>query len=160
MDERQQLERAACEHFLNAYNKRHTTHFEIVEHRDKPDFLAQDASTGEKTGVEIMHLYYDAKEAQIMLGRRPNELHGTMNINGLIDKLNADLDEKCSRAAKYDFNGKMFLVIRVASPIFDQKDFEIFGTDIVVPTHNTFAEIWLVFWDQASKAYSTLMQIQ
>jgi len=160
MDEKQRLERATCEHFLNEYNERHETKFEIVEHRDKPDFLVQDRATGKKLGIEIIHLYYDSKEAKMVLGRQPNELHGVMNINGLIDKLNADLSEKCSRAAKYDFNEKMSLAIRVASPIFDLNDFEIFGAEVVVPAHNTFAEIWLVFWDQATKTYSALKQIQ
>ncbi len=160
MDERQQLELAASTYFLQSYNARHRTNFQIVEHKDRPDFLVQDAQTGEKMGIEVMHLYFDAKEAQMVLGRRSNELHGVMTISELIAKLNADLAEKIARAAKYNFDGRTLLVIRVASPIFDRADFDMFEDEITVPTLNTFDEIWLLFWDDSSKTYSDLKQMQ
>lgn len=160
MDEKQNLEVAACTYFLTSYNALHGSNFQIVEHRDKPDFLVEDGHTGEKLGIEVTHLFYDVKEAQMMLGRRPNELHGVMTVCDLITKLNADLAVKVDRAANYDFEGKLFLLVRVASPIFDRQDFDMYEEDINVPTLNTFAEIWLLFWDQASKTYSDLKQIQ
>ena len=160
MDEKQRLELAACTCFLDSYNTRHQTNFQIVAHRDKPDFLVQNSQTGETLGIEIMHLYHDSKEAQMVLGRRPNELHGVMTISGLIGKLNSDLSDKVERAAKYDFNDEMRLLVRITSPIFDRQDFDMFEDEIRVPSPNNFAEIWLLFWDQATGTYSDSKQIQ
>jgi hypothetical protein len=160
MTERELLESAACTHFLNAYNKRNGTQFAVVDHRDKPDFLIKDSLNGEKLGIEVMHLYYDSKEAKMVLGRQPKELHGTMTISELIAQLNNDLVQKVFQSVKYDFSGPMFLVIRVASPIFDQADFEMFEDEIIVPVPNAFAEIWLLFLEHSTNEYSGLMQIQ
>jgi len=160
MDERLQLELAACRCFIDSYNVRHGTDFKSVEHRDKPDFLIQDARTREAMGLEVMHLYYDGKEAQMVLGRRSKEPHGPMTLDQLIDKLNSDLVEKVARASKYDFDGRMSLVIRVASPIFDRADFDIYEDDVVVPGPNLFDEIWLLFRDPDTGAFTDLKQIQ
>jgi len=95
-----------------------------------------------------------------VLGRRPNQLHGVMTISGLIGKLNTDLAEKVERAAKYDFHGKMFLLVRVTSPIFDRKDFDMYEDEISAQKPNNFAEIWLLFRDQTTGTWSALKQIQ
>ena len=70
------------------------------------------------------------------------------------------LESKVAQAAKYHFDGRMSLVIRVASTIFDRMDFDIYGEDIVIPEPNTFDEIWLLFRDAATNAFSDLKQIQ
>ena len=160
MSEKLNLELAACSYFIDSYNAIHRTKLKLVEHRDKPDFLLCDAVTGEQVGVEVTHLFYDAKEAKMVLGRLSKQLHGVMTINQLIEKLNADLAEKTSRAAKYDFECNLVLLIRVASQIFDKQDFEMYEDEIDVPKLNTFSEIWLLFWSQNSGTYSDLMQLQ
>jgi hypothetical protein len=160
MSEKQDLELAACNYFVGSYNAIHRTNLKLVEHRDKPDCVVHDAVTGEHVGIEVTHLYYDAKEAKMVLGRLPKQVHGVMTITELIEKLNADMAEKTNRAAKYDFEDKLILLIRVASPIFDKQDFEMYGDEIDVPRPNPFAEIWLLFWNQANRTYSDLMQLQ
>lgn len=160
MNENQDLELAACNYFIGAYNAIHHANLEFIEHRDKPDCVLRDAVTGEQVGVEVTHLYYDAKEAKMVLGRLPKQVHGVMTISQLIEKLNADMAEKINRAAKYNFEGKLVLLVRVASPIFDKQDFEMYEDEIDVPELNTFAEIWLLFWSQATGTYSDLMQLQ
>ena len=160
MSEKQDLELAACMYFIDSYHTIHKANLELVQHRDKPDCVLRDAVTGEQVGVEVTHLYYDGKEAKMVLGRLSKELHGVMTISQLIEKLNADMAEKVNRAAKYDFEGKLILLIRVASPIFDKQDIEMYEDEIAVPKLNTFAEIWLLFWSQASGTYSDLMQLQ
>lgn len=160
MSEKQDLELAACMYFIDSYNAIHRTNLKLVEHRDKPDCVLRDAVTGEQVGVEVTYLYYDAQEAKMVLGRLSKQLHGVMTISQLIEKLNADMVEKINRAAKYDFEGKLILLIRVASPIFDKQDFEMYADEIDVPRLNTFSEIWLLFWSQASGTYSDLMQLQ
>lgn len=160
MNEKEKLEFAACTHFLESYNKIQGSGLQLVVHQDKPDCLAKDHRTGERIGIEVTHLYYDATEARMVLGRLPGVLHGVMTLQQLIDKLNSDMAEKANRAANYFFEGKLILLIRVASPIFDKQDFEMYRDDICVPQLNTFAEIWLLFWSQATQSYSDLLQLQ
>ena len=78
----------------------------------------------------------------------------------LIEKLNAEMAEKANRAAKYDHEGKLILLIRVASPIFDKQDFEMYEEEIIVPELNTFTEIWLLLWSANTRTYSDLKQLQ
>lgn len=160
MNEKLALESAACTYFVASYNRLHQTTFQIHEHQDRPDFILNDVDTGEKIGVEVMHLYYDSREAKMVLGRLSGQLHGVMTISQLIEKLNVDLADKINSAANYDFTGKLILLIRVASPIFDRQDFDMYEDEIIVPQPNTCAEIWLLFWDQTTAAYSDLKQIQ
>jgi len=160
MNEKEKLELAACTCFLDSYNSSHSSAFRLAEHRDKPDCFAEDCNTGEKIGIEITHLYYDSREAKMVFGRLSQTTHGVMALTQLIEKLNSDLAEKVNRAAKYEFEGKLILLIRVASPIFDMQDFEMYREDICVPQLNTFAEIWLLFRNQSSQAFSDLLQLQ
>lgn len=160
MDERQLLEHAAGMHFIESYNARQRTRFQIIEHRDKPDFLLKDIETEEILGLEVMHLYYDGTEARMMLGRQANTLHGVMTITELIAKLNNDLVEKVAKASKYRFDSRVFLVIRVVSPIFDLADFEIYGDEILIPKPNLFDEIWLLLRNNSTNTFSDLKQIQ
>src|SRR5215472_19095424 len=148
MDDRQQLEQAVINTFMSyinflirSYNAQRGTNFKIIEHRDKPDFLIQDEKTGEKMGLDVLHLYYDGKEAQMPLGRQSNGLHGDF----LIRKLNSGLAEKIDRATKYGFEGRRWLIVRVASPIYDWRHFELFESDIIIPMPNPFEKIWLLF---------------
>jgi hypothetical protein len=160
MNEKENLERAACDYFIRSYNNDHGTRFEIVCHQDRPDFLTRDSNSGETLGIEITHLFYDDKVAKMVLGRLSGQLHGAMTLPNLIDKLNAKLAEKVNRAARYPHDGKLVLVIRVASPIFDKRDFEMYSDEIAVPTLNTFAEIWLLFRNLCAGTFSDLLQIQ
>lgn len=158
--EKQLLEYAACQCFLDTYNRLHQTHFELLEHGDKPDFLVRDSQSSEKIGVEVTHLYYDGKEAKMLLGRRPKEPHGVMTMDQLIAQLNSLLYEKVGRAAKYDFEGRLFLLVRVGSPIFDKADFDMWEDEISVPPFNLFDQIWLLFRNQTNNTFSDLTQIQ
>lgn len=160
MNEKLALELAACTYFIASYNGLHKTKFQIQKHQDRPDFLLKDVDTGEMVGVEVMHLYYDAVEAKMVLGRLSGKLHGVMTISHLIQQLNSDLADKINTAASYDFPGKLILLVRVASPIFDRQDFDMYEDEITVPQPNTIAEIWLLFWDQTTGTYSNLKQIQ
>ena len=77
MNEKQNLELAACTYFIDSYNTIHRTSFQLIAHQDKPDCLLQDVVTGEQVGVEVTHLYYDTEEAKMVLGRLPKQSHGS-----------------------------------------------------------------------------------
>lgn len=159
-NEKQLLENAACQCFLETHNRLHQTHFELLEHADKPDFLVRDSQSGEKIGIEVTHLYFDGREAQMLLGRRPNESHGVMTLDQSIPQLNELLYEKARSAVQYDFRGRLFLLVRVASPIFDKNDFEMYQDDISSPSPNCFDQIWLLFRNQTTNTFSDLIQIK
>jgi len=90
-------------------------------------------------------LYYDSKEAKMLLGRSSDKIHGLMKSTAILQTLNERLKKKSTQAEEYKFEGKMFLVVRVASPIFDKSTFDLFEADIIVPS-NVFDQIWLLFF--------------
>lgn len=65
--EKRRLEKAACEHFLASYNKAHGTEYHIKTHCDKPNFVIEEARTGEIIGIEIMHSFYDMRKRKCCL---------------------------------------------------------------------------------------------
>ena len=162
VNEKEALEEAACLYFIDAYNKAHGTHFEIKEHRDKPDFLAGDHSTSEMMGVEVTHLYYDSEEAKTLLGRSSLPLHPgkEKNFDHLAGRLNDLLIDKVKAGVAYDFGQKIFLLIRVACPIFTKSDFEMCSDWIDLHSGNPFAEVWLLFYSERTDTFSDLLQIQ
>lgn len=146
MNEKARLEKATLDYFLEAYNGLRGTHLELKEHSDKPDFIVKDSETNQIVGIEVSHLFYDPDEAKILLGRSAEPIHNLMNSTELLATLNKLLHNKTESAQKYEFKGKMFLIVRVASPIFDKSTFDMFEEGIVIPP-NVFNEIWLVFRD-------------
>ncbi len=122
--------------------------------------MARDTKSGEKIGIEVTHLFFDSREAKMLLGRSTGGTHGTMTISELIERLNDLLAQKITQTAKYNFEGRLFLLVRVASPIFDKKDFEIFEDEITFPSGNVLDEVWLLFWNQTTQTYSDLKQVQ
>lgn len=162
VNEKEALEEAACLYFIDAYNKANGTHFEIKKHQDKPDFLIGDASTGEMMGVEITQLFYDKEEATTLLGRpssasQPDE--GKI-FYALAGRLNDLLEKKIKVAFRYDFGGKLFLLVRVACPVFNKSHFEVYSDWIDLPSGNPFAEVWLLLFSESTDTFSDLLQIQ
>jgi hypothetical protein len=159
MNEKAELERAACEWFLQSYNAQHDTAFAIKEHRDRPDFIATDPS-GQEIGVEATHLHYDFKAAKMVLSRAEREqLHGIMQTEELIARLNTLLESKAAQAAKYNFENRLFLVIRSGSPIHEKADFEMFEEDIHIPASHPFAGIWLLCRNPETNQWTDLLSL-
>ena len=156
------LEVAASNCFVESYNKAHGTHFEIKEYPDRPDLLIGDSSTGEMMGVEVTHLFYDQKEPQMLLGKVPLDPQSDNEkfFYVLAGKLNALLGKKVEVAFKYNFCGKLFLLICVACPAFNKSHFEMYPDWIDLNLGNPFAEVWLLFYNESTEAYSDLLQIQ
>lgn len=162
MNENDALEEAACLYFIDAYNKSHGTHFEIKEHRDRPDFLVGASNTSETMGVEVTYLYYDSEEAKTLLGRSslPPHPDKEKNFDALAGRLNDLLMDKVKAAVAYDFGHKLFLLVRVACPVFNKSDFEMCSDWIDLHSGNPFAEVWLLFYSEQTATFSDLLQIQ
>lgn len=140
--EKERLEEYAMKYFITAYPKG----LKVLIHSDKPDFTLLDTNDESKIGVEIAHLWHDSNEAKILLGRSEQTIHGIMCANDLIKVLNALLEQKANKVSRFLPHDKFFLVIRVASPIFDKSTFDIYEESIVCP-ENRYNEIWLILDD-------------
>lgn len=140
--EKERLEEYAIKYFITAYPKK----LRRLKHSDKPDFTLFDENGKSKIGVEIAHLWHDKEEAKILLGRSEQIFHGIMCHTDLIKVLNTLLEQKVNKINGFKAHNKFFLVIRVASPIFDKSTFDIYENDIICPK-NKYDEIWLVLND-------------
>lgn len=155
--EKKKLEEAACRYFLDVYNRQQGTNFRIARHGDRPDFLIED---GEQTlGLEVTHLYYGGKEAQILLGRSDKLDSGVQIFSTLTENLNALLADKAHQAQGYDISHPVILVIRVASPVFNDEDFAGLADETKVPG-NLFTEIWLLARDDETGSWMGLEQLK
>ena len=155
--EKKRLEKAACRYFLDAYNREQGTNFKIVKHGDRPDLTAQD---GDKTlGIEITHLYYGDEEAMELLGKLDKVSPQVQIFSTLVENLNALLFDKTEQAKGYDFSHPVILVIRVASPIFSDEDFDHLKENIVVP-ESLFREIWLLARDDQTGNWAGLERLK
>jgi len=159
MNQKVKLEQAALNYFVEAYNSLNSTHLQPKEHRDKPDFIAEDSDSNRTVGIEVTGLFYDEDEAKMLLGRSAKPIHSVMNSRELIMTLNKSLEDKAKKAQKYKFKDEMFLIVRVASPIFDQSTFDMFERDIIIPS-SIFSEIWLVFYNSSKQAWDDLKRLK
>ncbi|MCH8088966.1 MAG: hypothetical protein IH955_03010 [Chloroflexi bacterium] len=157
--EKEKLEEAAVSYFLEWYAENRARLFKIVNHQDKPDFVVQEYVPSDKVGVEVAHLFQDDAEARMLLGRSQERVHPTVSLSDLIKRLNSVLIQKAAKVEDYDFPGDVFLVIRVASPIFDRELFESHRADINVPPCK-FSEIWLLFRDVNRSSWSEVLQLK
>lgn len=159
-NEKPELEVAACNYFLQSYNSFLKTNFSLIDHDDKPDIIIKDNNSGEVIGLEVTHLFYDTNEAKILLGRSLNIIHDPMNMYTLVQRLNDLLQKKTEAALKYSFAKRMFLLVRVASPIFFLSDFEIYEDEINIPMFNPFDQIWLLLFNDQSQKYEDIKPLQ
>lgn len=162
MSEKTELEEAACNYFIDAYNQRRGTAFKIKQHRDKPDFVVEDPVSGQVVGIEITHLYYDPEDAKMLLGRSNKKLHephGPMNDTDWIDTLSTRLQEKDLAGREYNFEHRMFLVVRVAPSPFDKSTLQMYEDDIVIPP-SAFDEIWLLLYASSRQAWTDLRRLK
>ena len=162
MTEKEKLEIAACSTFLVTYNRDSKSDFKIDDDRDKkdkPDLLIKDSKTEEVIGVEVSHLYYDKKEAKMLLGRSTEKNHGLMNSDSAIKELNSLLNKKVKQAENYNYDKKLFLVIRVTLIIFNKDTFDMFNDKITIPENN-FDQIWLNFYDRSIQDWGVLKKLQ
>lgn len=137
--EKKKLEKSALDHFLIKYSRK----LKILKHDDKPDFTLLDLSDNQKIGAEISHLFFDSREAKMLLGRSEQNRHGTMTASSLIGNLNNLIINKNEKIKGFAIHDKFFLIIRTASPIFDRSTFDLFEKNIDT-SKSEYDEIWLI----------------
>jgi hypothetical protein len=162
LDEKWLLEQAAAEHFVTALNNMYAASYAVIEHSDRPDVVIEDVNTGDLIGIEVTHLYYNGDEAKELLGKsgENNYRPGDVNIAlRLIEKLNDLLAQKAQKAAGYNHNNKLSLLVRVASPVFKIDDFDRYESFIRVPVSD-YRHIWLLFFDADSEKWNIIRSLK
>lgn len=119
-EEKLRLERSAIREFVRLYNCRHPIKLRLLYQHDRPDAVLQ-TGRGDKLGLEITQLFYDAAEAKALLGRSEDgmtEPTGSMSLAHLIARLNELIRRKEAKKKDYDPAYPISLLIRNASPTF------------------------------------------
>lgn len=137
-------ETAILSRFMFAYHKRFGITFTQIHHRDKPDFEVHHPISKERIGIEVTGVYQNEMEARIQNGAGESWDAYESSLEELLKSINARLVKKAKKSRKYEFNGRMFLVIWLGSIAFNQKfDMDFIRPRIFVPKSD-FSEIWLV----------------
>lgn len=155
--EKRTLEKAAVEWFLFHYNAITHKDFRLVCQQERPDAIIK-ASDNTHLGIEIAHLFYDALEAKILLGKTRTNFHGPERFSYLMDRLNEILSRKGELGRTYCCPFPISLLIRSASTIFDGPDFENARSLIKVP-QGVFDSIWLLARDDESEVWTHLIRL-
>ena len=146
---KEDAEREILNRFVVAYRKQFGVELMVLEHRDKPDFAVSEGTGGRVLGIEVTGVYQDADEAISEYGTQDGEIEFEGSIDKLLASLNDGLAEKTQKVRQYEFAGQIWLVILIASPIYNSKiDIQSFGTRLVVPD-NLFEKIWLIIRNQS-----------
>lgn len=161
LTEKQKIEKATAEKFLDLYNKRCSTNFRIVELGDTPDVKCKDQSTGEELFLEITLLEDWEGDIQALLGR--GQRRTTSSNTGLsaisfeqdtLAKLKKCLENKLT--ANYGPNTA--LVIRQVSILWSGQSYQRYSKQILSEVFrgregNYEAGVWILCRDATSSSY-------
>ena len=159
MDEKEKIERRALAFFLRLYNRNLQTKYRIFEKRERPDFEVYDKLTEAHLGVEISHIFHDKKEAMMMLGRDPSQIHGIISARDHVKVLTRVLNKKAEKVKYYPFDGPIILVLRDFSKLFDAEIAFDHRLGLKVPASN-YREIWYMTRTKPIKKWDKLVQLK
>lgn len=135
---------AILNRFMIAYQKQFGHSFTRIQHQDKPDFAVRNPLTKEQIGIEVTSVFQNDKEARIQNGAAEPWDDYETSIEELLRSINTRLSKKAKKSKKYEFNGRIFLVIWLGSLAFNQKiHMDLIRSRFVIPK-NKFSEIWLI----------------
>jgi hypothetical protein len=142
--EKYDLEDSALDIFLTIHNANNRSVLQIHTRQERPDYLLVN-SNQEFIGLEITHLFFDPKEAKMLLARSVDGFHGQECLDDLISTLNELIKQKENLYEKMVFSFPIELLIRNASPIFGITDF-MRNKDAILKTH-VLKRIWFLSRD-------------
>ena len=158
-NEKMLLERKALAYFLRHYNKIKKSKYSMLEHRERPDFEVIDKLSGRTIGVEISHIFHDKKEAMMLLGRDPSQIHGIITASDHVKVLTRILKQKAEKVRYYPFRGDVILVIRDFSQTFDADMLFDHRLGLKVPRSN-YKEIWYLARSSPAKKWDQIVQLR
>ena len=140
--EKLDMESAAVQSFLLAYNAREHASYQIKEHRDRPDFILVD-DRGAEMALEVTHFFDSEEEARDLVHGLPMT-EGPHDVAAEVQRLDALLAHKAQEALEYDVPGPISLLVRIASPYFDAAEFRRQAGAVHVPP-GAYQKVWLLF---------------
>jgi len=152
--EKRALEKTAIELFLSRYNKLKNKKYKLLRQQEIPDTVIIDEK-GAELGVEITHLFYDALEAKMLLGRSNRLFHEVEKFSKLVDELNMLIEKKIEKGPSYIEKFQCLLLIRNASPVSVLSDFKE-NIEHIKISKKIFKEIWLLTRNDISYEWELL----
>lgn len=157
MNEKKRIEKITAELFLELYNPRFGTAFEIEKLGETPDVNCIDSKNGDLLELEISLLENLSGEVQHILGRGPKPTSPTTGttvvsfFNDTADKLRSSLKKKL--LSSYDPNTA--LVLRQVSIIWEPKDWElvadVFRKEVLSGKEVNFGSgVWIICTDNTT----------
>lgn len=127
LSEKQRIEKAIGQLFLNLYNALYGTSYTIVELSDSPDVRCQDSSTGRKLELEITLLEDLPGEVAYVLGkaRKPVSPTTGMTTVSFFDDSMSQLGSTLAKKLRSSYGKNTALVIKQVSPFWEPKEWEI-----------------------------------
>jgi len=106
-----ELEKSAVEDFLKWYNTKNNTKLSIIKVGDKPDIILNNG-----IGVEVTHVFPNDKCAKVILA--PTQKSASYTDLDFINEFNRIIAKKCKEISNYNYDGNIFLLIRVGIIFF------------------------------------------
>jgi hypothetical protein len=147
-NEKTRMERAAIDLFIDIYNTNHELKYRLLYAQEKPDAVLQDSKQN-KLGMEITHLFYDEKEAKMLLGRSEPSFNGPQRLECLVDELNDLIRTKEKKKRAYSEDYPISLLIRNASPFFGMSDI-LSVKHLLYRPNAVFNDVWFLSRDGTS----------
>ena len=164
-----QHEKIACQHFLELYNKQLGNNF-IFKKFGNPDLGKgePDCICSDGLNIEVATAYYDNLDAKDAWGfidllknriskdsyekKYPDNTLCMKNPDqGLYNSINKIIVEKNKK--KYEYDGKLFLLIYSRPAITDERDIEVYIKQYRYFRNVIFDEVWLLLSNDSYKIY-------
>jgi len=159
MDEKELIERKALAFFLRLYNRKLRTKYRLFKKRESPDFEVKDAVSGNFLGVEVSHIFHDKKEAMMMLGRDPRNIHGIISAKDHVEIVMRILKQKALKMKRYDCDAPIILVLRDFSKVFSVRSLFDVRLGFKVPSSG-YKEIWYLSRSRPIDKWDRLVRIK
>lgn len=157
MTEKQQIEKATAQTFLDLYNSQNVTKFEIHELADTPDVICRDQTTGEELKLEITLLEDLLGEVRYKLGRgnQPNSPTTGSPVRSFYDDVVPQLQRALEKKLMSSYGSRTALVIQQVSPLWGPTDWKTvvdrIRNDTVHGREGQFgAGIWIICTDSST----------
>jgi len=125
------LEKSAVEDFLKWYNTKNNTKLSIIKVGDRPDIILSNG-----IGVEVAHIFPNDKCAKVIL--TPTQKGASYTNSDFIYEFNRVITKKCKKIPTYNYDGNIFLLIRVGINFFTQEDFQRIRSKIKIANNCCF----------------------
>jgi len=162
-DDSKQVEKSSCQEFLELYNKQLSKNIKFIKFgnpnlgKGEPDCICNDG-----LNIEIAGAYYDNEHAKNTWGTidllknriskkdykkkyQDNTFFMENPDYGLYDNINKRIVNKNKK--KYEYDGKLFLLIYSRPAITDEKDIEVYIKRYRNFENLNFDEVWFLLYN-------------